>query len=167
MEKLPSIETQVQPKEFNNLWDKDEKLHDKLPALDENPDFPMRNSIIGCFSKFKGKSVKYKGDRYRPQSQQETIEEDRETFPEASTIFEDVKGAEERDRSSSVKFRRKRKKLKEKSASFDYADLRNEIEYPSRINLRRTAICAKSKSTDAMQLETFIVVSRLKQFDLL
>eukprot|EP00112_Aurelia_sp_Birch-Aquarium-sp1_P025036 Seg814.6 transcript_id=Seg814.6/GoldUCD/mRNA.D3Y31 product="hypothetical protein" protein_id=Seg814.6/GoldUCD/D3Y31 len=167
MEKLPSIETQAQPKEFNNLWDKDQKLPDKLPALHEDPDFPMRNSIFGCFSKFKGKSIKHKGDRYRPQSQQETIEEDREMCPESSTIFADDEGIGERDRSSSVKFRRKRKKLKEKSASFDYADLRNEIEYPSRINLRRTAICAKSKSTDAMQLETFIVVSRLKQFDLL
>ena len=65
------------------------------------------------------------------------------------------------------KKKKKRARLKEKSATFDYADLKNEMDFPPRINIRRTAICAKSKSADALQLETFIVVSRLKQFDLI
>eukprot|EP00794_Sanderia_malayensis_P003510 gene3510-4011_t len=54
----------------------------------------------------------------------------------------------------------------EKSASFEYAELENEPDYSSRLEDRRRAVCPRLRTTDALHLETFIVVSRLKNFDL-
>ena len=115
------------------------------------------------FYKRRSKSGKDKRMAYRPMV--ESIDEDTETEHVSCTWNHNTTQKLANPRFEKTK--KKRNKLQEKSATFDYADLQNEVEFPSRINVRRTAICAKSKSTDALQLESFIVVSRLKQFDLI
>ena len=119
------------------------------------------------FAKRRPKTSKERGAAYRVPVQSEAIDEDKETSYVSDFTGDHFDCNDDFLQESSKKSRKRRKKLEKKAASFDYADLRNEIDYPSRMSVRRTAICAKSKSTDAIQLETFIVVSRLKQFDLL
>lgn len=122
-----------------------------------------RDSILFRFCKRKVRPAKDRSSAYRPIV--ENINEDAETDHVATKRSVKVKEAPESE--SQQRRKGKRNKFQEKSATFDYADLKNEAEFQSRINIRRTAICAKSKSTDAIQLETFLVVSRLKQFDLI
>lgn len=110
------------------------------------------------------RSGKQRGLAYRPMV--ESIDEDVEAEHFKSSSHKNASLT--KPNSSLKKSEKKRRiRMKEKSTTFDYADLKNEIDFPPRINIRRTAICAKSKSADALQLETFIVVSRLKQFDLI
>ena len=123
-----------------------------------------KENMLSRFYRRRIKSVRERRLAYRPMV--ESIDEDTEADHSTSNMHKNTNRV--KANSSKSKSEKKRRiKLKEKSATFDYADLKNEIDFPPRINVRRTAICAKSKSADALQLETFIVVSRLKQFDLI
>lgn len=150
-----------------------QELHDPWKEtandMNDNGDFrskPVTSKKESLLSRFYKRKIRPTGDRSKAyQPIVESIDEDEEpehiAFKRSHSIKKTVGSSVTETR------KKKRNKLQEKSATFDYTDLKNEIEYQSRINIRRTAICAKSKSADAIQLETFLVVSRLKQFDLL
>ena len=148
-------------KEFHN------PLKPSTNSVDENQNVSKvekRQNMLTRFYRRRIKSAKERSRAYRPMV--ESIDEDAETNCLPSTL--EARSSKSKMSSAARRTeKRNRSKLKEKSATFDYADLKNEVECPSRINVRRTAICAKSKSADALQLETFIVVTRLKQFDLI
>jgi len=154
-----------------NSYAGNQEFHNPLKpntnTVDENQNISKvekRQNMLTRFYRRRIKSAKERSRAYRPMV--ESIDEDAETECLPSTL--EIRSSKPKTSSTAKRSeKKKRSKLQEKSATFDYADLKNEVDCPSRINIRRTAICAKSKSADALQLETFIVVTRLKQFDLI
>ena len=160
------MKTTEESEDFHNLCEAAKNNEETLPLIGPCPDVTGKNN--SCWRQHRARSNSYK------------FQED---FPPQ---HEAVKGFERRQRSSSERHtsrtplpsldcspsassyneRNPHRPLK-KSTSFDYFELRDDEYYPSRFKLRRTAICSKLRNPEAVQLESFIITTRLKHFNLI
>ncbi len=164
MDKLPKIEATSKPLDFACILENEnETENEKLPVIN-SPQSGSKKSPFSGYFRQKDRSRVFQKHIAKYEMRPIFVGDDSESDTRLSTGSYNQPCTTLSSSSNS----KSRKKLGlERSVSFDYAELHNETDFTSRLAGRRRAICPKLKSTDALQLETFIVVSRLKNFDLL
>ncbi len=153
---------------YPNLLDDEQQQDVKLCAIESSNKSTKLSQLTDFFSRPKDRSKIYKIKKAEESCDHDVntgdcdVDEDLEKSDSPDDVFR------KSFLSSETRGCKKRKKWRAaKSASFDYTLLDDEEDFSHRMSSRRTAICAKSRDSYARQLETFIVISRLKNFDLL